>query len=218
MEFENGFEVADYDDVEEEVLLLKEKKPVSKDLFDWIDTIVIALISVVIIFTFFFRIATIVGPSMQNTLYSGERVIISNLFYEPKYGDIVVVSRNTDNSVGENASGREPIIKRVIATEGQYVDIDFETGKVYVGPDLSNMTELNEPYTKTPTNLRYDLEFPLYVEEGHIFVLGDNRNDSIDSRSSSIGNGGLIDKRYILGKAVYRIWPFDTIGGLGYDE
>ncbi len=217
MEFENGFEVAAYDDVEE-ALLFKDKKPVSKDLFEWIDTIVIALISVVIIFTFFFRVATIVGPSMQNTLYSGERIIISNLFYEPKHGDIVVVSRNTNNSVGANTSGREPIIKRVIATEGQYVDINFETGKVYVGPDLSNMTELNEPYTKTPTNLRYDIEFPLYVEEGHIFVLGDNRNDSIDSRSSSIGNGGLIDKRYVLGKAVYRIWPFDTIGGLGYDE
>lgn len=217
MEFENGFEVAEYEE-EDEVLLSDEKKPVSKDLFDWIDTIVIALVSVVIVFTFFFRIATIVGPSMQNTLYSGERVIISNLFYEPQYGDIVVVSRNTDNTVGETPSGREPIIKRVIATEGQYVDINFETGKVYVGPDLSNMTELNEPYTKTPTNLRYDIEFPIYVEEGHVFVLGDNRNDSVDSRSSSIGNGGLVDKRYILGKAVCRIWPFDAIGGLGYDE
>ncbi len=215
MEYENGFEVVDYDD---EMLPPIPKQPVSKDLFDWIDTIVVALIAVVIIFTFFFRIATIVGPSMQNTLYSGERVVISNLLYEPEYGDIVVISRNTDNSVGPNLSGSEPIIKRVIATEGQYVDIDFVSGKVYVGPDLGNMKELDEPYTKTPTNKKYDVEFPLYVEAGYVFALGDNRNDSLDSRSSTIGDGGLIDKRYILGKAVYRIWPFDTIGGLDLDD
>ena len=215
MEFENGFEVAEYDD---EALPPLQRKPVSKDLFDWIDTIVLALVTVVLIFTFFFRIATIVGPSMQNTLYSGERIVISNFFYKPKYGDIVVISRNTDNSVGPNAQGSEPIIKRVIATEGQYVDIDFVTGKVFVGPDLANMKELNEPYVKTPTNKKYDVEFPVYVEEGHIFVMGDNRNDSLDSRASWIGDGGLIDKRYILGKAVYRIWPMDTIGGLNYNE
>lgn len=216
MEFYNGFEKADYD--EEEILPEKIKKPVPKDVFEWIDTIVIALISVVVIFSFFFRVATIVGPSMQNTLYSGERVVISNLFYEPKYGDIVVISRNTDNSVGNDDTSRSPIIKRVIATEGQYVDINFATGKVYVGPDISNLTELKEPYVKTPTNLEYDIQFPVYVEEGHVFVLGDNRNDSIDSRSSSIGDEGLIDNRYILGKAVLRIWPFDSIGGLDYDE
>ena len=215
MEFENGFEVAEYDD---EVLPPVPRQPVSKDLFDWIDTIVVALVAVVVIFTFFFRIATIVGPSMQNTLYSGERIIISDLFYKPKYGDIVVISRNTDNSVGPNASGSEPIIKRVIATEGQYVYIDFVTGKVFVGPDLSNMKELNEPYTKTATNKKYDVDFPIYVEEGYVFVLGDNRNDSLDSRASWIGEGGLVDERYILGKAVYRIWPMDTIGGLSYNE
>ena len=216
MDYKNSFETEEYNN--QEVVIVADKKDASKDVFEWIDTIVIALISVVIIFTFLFRIATIQGPSMQNTLYSGERVVITNLFYEPKYGDIIVISRNTDNSVGEKPEGNEPIIKRVIATEGQYVDIDFEEGKVYVGRDLGNMKELNEPYTKTPTNLMYDVEFPVYVEQGYVFVLGDNRNDSIDSRSSSIGKGGLVDKRYILGQAVYRIWPFDAIGGLGYDE
>lgn len=186
-----------------------------KEIFDWVDTIVVALVAVVIIFSLFFRVATIVGPSMQNTLFAGEKVIISDLFYEPEYGDIIVVSRNVGNSVTETASGTEPIIKRVIATEGQWVDIDFDKGEVYVGPDLSNMTKLEEPYTKTPTNRRYDLDFPIYVEEGYVFILGDNRNDSLDSRSSTIGNDGLVDKRYIIGKAVFRIWPFDVIGGLG---
>ena len=95
------------------------------------------------------------------------------------------------------------------------MDIDFDKGEVYVGPDLSNMTKLEEPYTKAPTNRRYDLDFPIYVEEGYVFILGDNRNDSLDSRSSTIGNDGLVDKRYIIGKAVFRIWPFDVIGGLG---
>lgn len=184
---------------------------VSKDLFDWVDTVVIALISVVIIFTFFFRIATIVGPSMQNTLYSGEKVVISNLFYEPKYGDIVVISRNINNNFDKPIHGSEPIIKRVIATEGQFVDIDFAEGIVYVGPDLAHMTPLEEPYAKAPTTRYFDVEFPLYVEEGHVFVLGDNRNDSLDSRDSSIG---IVDERYILGKAIYRIWPFNRIGGL----
>lgn len=212
MEFEKEFETIGTKEPED-------NKTTNKvaELFDWIDTVVIALISVVIIFSLFFRIATIVGPSMQNTLYNGERVIISNFLYTPKYGDIVVVSRNTNNSVDSADTSREPIIKRVIATEGQYVDINFETGKVYVGADLSNMSELSEPYVNSPTNLKRDIEFPVYVKEGHIFVLGDNRNNSTDSRSSTIGDLGLIDERYVLGKAVYRIWPIDAIGGL-YDN
>lgn len=212
MEFEKEFETIGTKEPED-------NKTTNKvaELFDWIDTVVIALISVVIIFSLFFRIATIVGPSMQNTLYNGERVIISNFLYTPKYGDIVVVSRNTNNSVDSADTSREPIIKRVIATEGQYVDINFETGKVYVGADLSNMSELSEPYVNSPTTLKYDIEFPVYVKEGHIFVLGDNRNNSTDSRSSTIGDLGLIDERYVLGKAVYRIWPIDAIGGL-YDN
>ena len=214
MELDKDFETEERTDEQTQ----NSKEPKVAELFDWVDTVVIALISVVIIFSLFFRVATIVGPSMQNTLYSGERVIISNFFYTPEYGDIVVVSRNTNNSVDSADTSREPIIKRVIATEGQYVDINFETGKVYVGADLSNMVELSEPYAKGPTNLRYDIEFPVYVKEGHIFVLGDNRNNSTDSRSSSIGDLGLIDERYVLGKAVYRIWPFDSIGGLYENE
>lgn len=214
MELDKDFETEERTDEQTQ----NSKEPKVAELFDWVDTVVIALISVVIIFSLFFRVATIVGPSMQNTLYSGERVIISNFFYTPEYGDIVVVSRNTNNSVDSADTSREPIIKRVIATEGQYVDINFETGKVYVGADLSNMVELSEPYANGPTNLRYDIEFPVYVKEGHIFVLGDNRNNSTDSRSSSIGDLGLIDERYVLGKAIYRIWPFDSIGGLYENE
>lgn len=216
MSGEEGFKVTEFEENEtaENEVSEDKKKRGFKELFDWVDTIVVALVAVVIIFTFFFRIATIVGPSMENTLHSGERVIISDLFYEPEYGDIIVVSRNVNNSVNDTVDGNEPIIKRVIATEGQWVDIDFDNGTVSVGPDLSNMKVLEESYVKTPTNKRYDLEFPIYVKEGYVFVLGDNRNDSLDSRASWIGEDGLVDKRYILGKAVFRIWPFDVIGGL----
>lgn len=183
-----------------------------KDLFDWLDVIISSVIAVIIIFSFLFRVATIKGESMENTLYNDEKVIISDLFYQPKFGDIVVISRNTSNAT-ENAGNSEPIIKRVIATEGQYVDIDFLEGKVYVGYDLANMTLLDEPYIKTPTNNPGNVNFPVYVDEGHIFVLGDNRNESLDSRFKVIGEEGLIDERYVLGRAIFRIYPFDRIGG-----
>lgn len=215
MDYERGFQVETFEEIEDNNNIKTLK---FTELFDWIDTIVVALISVVIIFSLFFRLATIVGPSMQNTLYSGEKVVITNFLYKPKYGDIVVISRNMNNSLDDVDTGREPIIKRIIATEGQYVDIDFEEGKVFVGADLSNMLELSESYVNGPTNLKYDIEFPVYVKKGHVFVLGDNRNNSTDSRSSTIGDLGLIDERYILGKAVYRVWPFDAIGGIGGNE
>ena len=183
-----------------------------KDIFDWLDIVVSAVIAVIVIFCFLFRVVTIQGESMENTLYNNERVIITNMFYEAKQGDIVVISRNTHNSATEVTQG--PIIKRVIATEGQYVDIDFVKGKVYVGYDLANMVELDEPYTKTLTTKKADIDFPVYVDEGCVFVLGDNRNDSMDSRYSSIGDNGLIDTRYILGHAIFRIFPLDRMGGL----
>lgn len=176
-------------------------------VFDWLEVFVHAIIAVVICFSFLFRSATIDGPSMENTLQHGERVIISNLFYEPKPGDIVVISRNRENSVFTMNDSNTPIIKRIIATEGQTVDIDFEKGIVYV-----DGIALNEPYTKTPTNRKWDVEFPVTVDEGCVFVLGDNRNDSMDSRDARIGEYGMIDTRYILGHAVYRVFPFNKIG------
>lgn len=186
-----------------------EKIDVKKEIFDWLEILVHAILVVVLCFSFLFRIATINGPSMENTLHEGERVMISNLFYTPKNGDIVVISRNKNNNIYEETDENTRIIKRIIATEGQTVNIDFEKGVVYV-----DGVELDEPYVKTPTNRDFDIEFPVTVDEGCVFVLGDNRNDSLDSRSSSIGEYGMVDTRYILGKAVFRIFPFDKVGGL----
>ena len=181
-----------------------------KEVFEWLDVLTTAIIAVVVVFSLLFRVATIDGESMERTLFSNDKVIITNLAYEPKFGDIVVISRNADNSVESVGSSDMPIIKRVIAVGGQTVDIDFESGIVSV-----DGTQLDEPYANTPTNRYYDIEFPVYVPEGYIFVLGDNRNDSLDSRSSQIGENGLIDTRYVLGHAVLRIFPFDKIEWLG---
>lgn len=192
-----------------------EKSSFVINLFDWLDVFVKAMIVVVILFTAVFKIATIDGDSMQNTVFHGEKVIISNVFYSPKQGDIVVVSRNYKNSADCYERNSAPIIKRVIATEGQTVDIDFEEGIVYVDGKA-----LDEPYTKTPTNLSYDIDFPITVKKDCVFLLGDNRNDSLDSRSSRIGaeGTGQVDKRYILGKVLTRIYPLNKIGSLNDEQ
>ncbi len=185
----------------------EEDMSVKSFVFDWLEVLVHAVIVVVICFTFIFRIATIDGPSMMDTLQHGERVIITNLFYEPKAGDIVVISRNKENSVFTMTNENTPIIKRIIALEGQTVDIDFKKGIVYV-----DNVPLKESYVRTATNLKADINFPVIVPEGCIFVMGDNRNDSMDSRDSRIGEYGMIDKRYILGNAIFRIFPVNRMG------
>ena len=152
------------------------------------------LVAILLIFLLLLRVVVVSGPSMNATLVHGDYLLlVNNVFYQnPKQGDIIVAAQSSYH-------GGEPIIKRVIATEGQWVNIDFETGVVYV-----NGTALDEPYANTPTNLYEGVDFPLMVDEGCIFVLGDNRNASKDSRSPEIGQ---IDKREILGKAVFLFLP-----------
>ena len=178
------------------------------EIFEWLEIIFTSIVAVVIIFTFLFRVVTINGNSMKPTLQPNDKVIITDLFYTPKQFDVVVISENALNSFeGEETQSR--LIKRVIATENQVVNIDFAKGKVYV-----DGVELSETYVNSPTNRQSDVVFPVVVPEGHVFVLGDNRNDSLDSRSSSVGNGGMVDVRYILGKAILRVYPLDEFGGL----
>lgn len=177
----------------------RERRRGASEVFEWLDAVVAAVVTVVLLFSFLFRVVGVDGTSMLQTLQHKDKVIISNVMYTPSYGDIVVISRNykNDNTM-EVTKHTEPIIKRVIATENQKVDIDFDLGKVYVDD-----VELVEDYTNTPTNAYYDIEFPVIVPEGCIFVMGDNRNGSLDSRDSSIG---MVNKKYILGRAFFRVW------------
>ena len=205
---ENGFKV----NLEYAESLQKEKEEpqsIKGAIFEWLEIMVGTIIAVVVIFGLLFRVVTIDGPSMQNTLFNGERVIISNFAYKAKPGDIVVISRNTENDAQKETEANNPIIKRVIAVGGQTVDIDFQKGIVYVDGKA-----LKEDYTSTPTYDKYEVDFPLTLPEGSVFVLGDNRANSLDSRSASIGENGIIDERYILGHAVFRLFPFERIGRL----
>ena len=171
-----------------------------KQILAYMRDMVILIAGVLLVFSLCLRVVVVSGPSMKNTLYDGDwLVVINNLFYrEPKAGDIVVASKDAFED-------GNPIIKRVIATEGQTVDIDFSEGTVYV-----DGVALDEPYTLTPTNLAEGVPFPVVVSEGSLFVMGDNRNGSKDSRSYEIG---LVDEREILGRAVFLVFP-GTSGGL----
>lgn len=159
-------------------------------LYEVVSVFITAFLILAITFTFIMRFIGVMGQSMEDTLHSGDWVFIQQAgSYTPKYGDVVVISQ--PNKYHEN------IIKRVIATEGQTIDIDFSTGKVYL-----DGAEIVEPYIKNDTTNYYDVKFPLTVPDGCCFVMGDNRQGSVDSRSSIIG---VINNSYVLGKAGYAL-------------
>ena len=164
------------------------------NLYDWIHTLVYAVAIVVLLLTFFLRLVDVSGTSMVPTLQSKDKVIVTNFLYTPQDGDIVVISHGAEYS--------DPIIKRVIATEGQSLYIDFETGSVVV-----DGKELKEDYLQgfTPAEAA---AIPSVIPDGKIFVMGDNRGVSLDSRSKEIG---LIDKDDIIGKAQFVVFPFNSI-------
>ena len=166
--------------------------------YDWLESLVTAIVVCILIFTFLFRIVNVDGSSMVPTLRDRDKLIITRMFglVDYEYGDIVVL---TKRSFGETS-----IVKRVIATEGQTIDIDFDRGVVYVDGEA-----LDEPYIAEPTERRLNFVGPVTVPEGCVFCMGDNRNASTDSRSDRIG---MIDTRCILGKLVLRIWPVRSAG------
>ena len=180
---------------------VKEEFSLKTEIFDWFEAICFSMIAVILVFAVFIRSAQVDGDSMLPNLEGGDRLILVNTALTGvEYGDIVVITQ--PSTVGH------PIIKRVIATEGQTIDIDFKAGKVYVDGIL-----LEEPYIydRIRTIPNNSVKFPFTVSEGCVFVMGDNRNNSTDSRDAGVGE---IDTRYILGKAFLRIYPFEKFGKL----
>ncbi|MBQ9514563.1 MAG: signal peptidase I [Ruminococcus sp.] len=177
-----------------EVVKIKlNKRVVTSTVFDWLGSLFMALICVLILMSFFFRIIDVDGPSMEPTLINTDKVVITDLFYTPHQGDIVVISH------GERYE--KALIKRVIATEGQDLQIDFENNKVYVDGELQN-----EDYIQGVTRIgdRSAEEVNGIVPEGKVFVMGDNRTVSLDSRFNEVG---LINVSDIIGKAQLDIIP-----------
>lgn len=182
-----------------------ETKSFAANLFEWIEMIILSACVVLLIFTFVARPARVDGKSMQETLHDGEMLLISDLFFEPEYGDIIVFQK-------VNSTHPSPIVKRVIATEGETIDIDFDTWKVTITDKNGDTRTLDESaYRKLATDARVtsDLDFPITVGEGQLFVMGDNRNHSLDSRSSAIG---LVDEEEVIGKVLCRFFPLNKIG------
>lgn len=209
---------------------MKEKKEfsLSRELFEWFYTIVIAVIIAFVIKGFIFDIVEVDGPSMFPTLVDNDRLIVTKLGYKPKQGDIVILDsayknrseyyEKTASNDNKNVNAVYKIVnypmlprelkikyyvKRVIATSGQTVDI--KDGKVWVDGEI-----LEEEYYDGETNkIDPSMEFPVTVDEGFVFVMGDNRSRSLDSRDSSLGQ---VPVKAVAGKSIFRIWPFSDMG------
>ena len=166
------------------------------NLYDWASAFIFALIIVMLLMTFCFRLVDVDGDSMLETLQDKNKLIVTGLNYEPEVGDIIVISHGV--------SLDKTLVKRVIAVGGQTVDINSETGDVIVDGIV-----IEEDYINGRTTQIGDVDFPVEVEEGTVFVLGDNRPISKDSRFNEVG---LIDTDAIIGKVQYRIYPFNEMG------
>lgn len=176
----------------------EEKRAPGADVYDWLMSVVSAVLIVVLVFTFGIRMMGVKGPSMRQTLQDGDRLLVLNAPLAGTYrqGDIVIARKDTFSD--------DPIVKRVIAVAGQTVDIDFVAGVVYV-----DGAALEEDYINDLTYTDEGTAFPLTVPEGSVFLMGDNRNMSTDSREPRIGT---VDTRYLIGRAVFLAFPGKTAG------
>lgn len=172
-----------------------------RSVMEWVETIVMAVVFVTVVFTFVARVITVDGISMEPTYYNGDRVLSTTLAGAPHQGDVVIVVNALD----------EPIIKRVIATEGQTVDFDQESGEVIVDGEVvpGSVYGIEDGITYVTDLPGQVLEFPQTVPKGCVFVMGDNRDNSLDSRFVEVG---MVDTRNILGKVFFNLFPISKFG------
>ncbi len=170
----------------------KVKKTIWHVLYEWLDSVVFAIILILLVFVFVFRIVGVVGESMEPTLNNGDWLTVSAINKSIDRGDIVVVTQPNER--------HEPLIKRVIAVGGDTLNIDFDKGEVTV-----NGKVIDEPYIAEQTKISGNFKGPVIIPQGYVFVMGDNRNESLDSRFDAVG---IIDERYVLGVANARLYPF----------
>lgn len=194
---------------EEEEATLSGADALKVDLYFWLQALVMALVGLILIFTFVGRIIGVDGESMMPTLHDRDMLLLQSIGYQPEQGDVVVLST-------KSFRGGAPIVKRIIAVGGQTVDIDYNTSTVYV-----DGVALDEPYVlqeymhpiflNDEDGSRDTLVVHVEVPEGSIFVMGDNRNNSTDSRSPELG---VVDQRCVLGKALFILLPFQDAGAI----
>ncbi len=182
---------ADTPKVEKNVTVKVRKGP-WEIVYEWIDSFVFSIILILLVFVFCFRVVGVDGESMMPTLNHGDWLTVRSINTEIKRGDIVIITQPNDIN--------KPLVKRVIAVGGDTLDINFVTGIVEVNGEV-----IDEPYIMEQTRNKGDFDRPIRIPEGYVFVMGDNRNDSLDSRFDSIG---IIDERYILGVANARMYPY----------
>lgn len=185
-------------EINEEAFQQNKGKSAKREMLEWVEAIIIAVIIAFVIRTFIMTVVKVDGQSMENTLHDSERLIVWRLGYEPKNDDIIIFE--------PKCAPGSYYVKRIIATEGQTVTIDYDTNSVYVDGE-----KLDEPYIKEEMELYpYSASSDEYtVPEDCVFVMGDNRNHSSDSRNPDVG---FVTEESILGKAVLRFWPLNTLG------
>ena len=181
---------------------LEGKDALKVDLYFWLQALVMVLVALILIFTFVGRIIGVVGSSMYPTLHDGDLLLLQSIGYTPKQGDVVVLTKEFDAADG-------PIVKRVIATGGQHVVIDYDAGTVTVDGEVLDEPYINEFMVDPGMDSIHDVVVP----EGSIFVMGDNRNHSSDSRNVTLGT---VDERYVLGRALWVLLPFQNFGAIAH--